>query len=125
MKRKTLKIVPVTEDGVLSRKDSTESGYSSSCTDSTDSLYHTSPATPQFHRYMREHIKEVRNGNTFIGCRYYNSSDSNDSNDSNNSVRSTGTTQSEYENRIKRQNKLVKYSGCTIAIAALFGITLI
>ena len=117
MKRKTLKIVPVTEDGVLSRKDSTESGYSSSCTDSTDSLYHTSPATPQFHRYMREHIKEVRNGNIFIGGSV--------SNNSNDSVRSTSTTQSEYEDRIKRQNKLVKYSGCTIAIAALFGITLI
>lgn len=122
MKRKTLKIVPVTEDGVLSRKDSTDSGYTSSCTDSTDSLYHTSPATPQFHRHMREHIKEVRNGNTFVGIRNFNSSDSNDSNDS---VRSTGTTQSEYENRIKCQNKCIKYSGCTIAIAALFGITLI
>ena len=116
MKRKTLKIVPVTEDVVLPRRDSSDSGYTSSCTDSTDSLYHTSPATPQFYRHMREHMKEERKGNTFVGIRNFNSSDSNDSNDS---VRSTGTTESEYNRRIKCQNKCVKCC-CFVGILAFF-----
>ena len=105
MKRKTLRIVPV----------DTDSSYSS---DSTDSLYHTSPATPQFHRVMRAHINNIRDERYVLGSPCSYGSNGNNSSDS---VRSTDTTASEYDRKIECQNKCVKRCSVTCFLALLCG----
>ena len=106
MKRKTLRIVPI----------DTDLGYSSSSSSSTDSMYHTSPATPQFYRVMRAHINSIQAGGHGFGSPHSYSGNEYDTYDS---ARSTGTTESGYDRRIKCQNKCTKCC-CFAGILALF-----